>query len=183
MKPFIKTAWIVMISLTIVALSGAAYGKGLEPALNYSRVLMDSNMGVTIQTYNLSCPQPNISLSCPACNMTGTNVICNNQNSDVTYPLFMEEAKNVAGAHHYEKGRFVCQDFARELVRRLRSDGYEAYYCIGIAKWCVAGNEGNERNCWHAWVKLGEGLYIEATTGDFIEPKDYRRDYDERRCY
>jgi hypothetical protein len=93
----------------------------------------------------------------------------------------MQEAKNVAGAHYYEKDRYVCQDYARELVRRLQADGYSAQYCIGKAKWCDPDVDVRYK-CWHAWVKLGDNMYIEATTGTFIEPKDYGGSYEERSC-
>lgn len=132
------------------------------------------------QEYVLHCPeipQPNISLACPVpiCNMECPE--CH----EPEMPLFVKESKNVAEANYYEKNRYVCQHFAKELFRRLEADGYEPQYCIGIAEWCV--NEGNpESACWHAWVKFGGNILIEATTGEFVLPKDQLM-YDERRCY
>ena len=128
-----------------------------------------------------------INVTCPAC----PNLECNYKEPDCIsecpncpecpeLPLFMREAKNVADAHYYEKDRYVCQDFAEELFKRLKADGYEVRYCIGIAKWCLKNKR--EKDCWHAWVKLGNNLVIEATNGELIEPKDYKLDYDERRC-
>ena len=123
------------------------------------------------QSIILSCPQPNITLTCPSPGAP----------PEPETPLFMTEARIVAGAHYYDRERYVCQDFAEELVRRLQADGYEAYLCLGLAKWCDQ-DKYDPYNCWHAWVKLGGNIIIEATTGQFILPKDYERDYDERQC-
>ena len=163
MNIFIKFG--LMLGLILLTIGALAY-------FNIHSVTADIPPSETV----LSSPQPNISLSCPA-----APACILNERPMPEMPLFIEEAKNVAGAHYFESGRYVCQDYAKELVGRLQADGYSAQYCIGIANWCK-DPENPGKNCWHAWVKLGDGIYIEATTGQFIEPKDYGRDYDERSC-
>jgi hypothetical protein len=91
----------------------------------------------------------------------------------------MKEAKAVADSNYWKDN---CWWFAKELTRRLHQDGYEdVKYCIGIAKWCVRGGN-REDDCWHGWTKLGS-IAIESTEGKIIEPRDYEKDYDERKCY
>jgi len=118
---------------------------------------------------NVECPEqpaPICNLKCPEC---------------PEEPLFVKEAMIVAHAHDYERWKYNCYDFSKELFKRLKADGYEVYFCTGVALWCV--REGKAENeCYHHWVKLGEGIYIEATTGEFIPPKDYDKNYKEIRC-
>jgi len=127
---------------------------------------------------NYKCPSLYYNLSCPSC----PEQICNPllECPECYQPLFLREAENVADAHYYEKDKYVCRHYAKELEKRLEADGYEAYYCIGIANWCLEQGKP-ERECWHAWNKVC--MYIEAISGKVIEPKDYERLYDERICY
>lgn len=96
------------------------------------------------------------------------NLTCPSYARDV--PVFLEEAELVADSHEYKLGSYSCGDYSGELANRLKSDGYEAYYCQG-----TYGNSSME----HAWVKVV--VYIEATTGRVIEPR-YYEEYNERFC-
>ena len=63
-----------------------------------------------------------INLSCPK-----QTCICNPATVsfyESPVPLFMEEARLVANANYYEKGLYDCENYAKELYRRLTNDGY-----------------------------------------------------------
>lgn len=109
-----------------------------------------------VEKCSLLLPNYTINLSCP------------------TYykevPEFLEEAEIVADSHEYKMDSYSCGDYSNELANRLKSDGYEAYYCQG-----TYGKDSME----HAWVKVV--VYIEATTGRVIEPR-YYEEYNERFC-
>jgi hypothetical protein len=96
-------------------------------------------------------------------------------------PLFVIEAESVAASHDYDPDGFHCENYADELVRRLRLDGYTASKCIGICLDCSCKYPDEQGRCWHAWVKMG-GLAIESVTGEFIPPVDYEESYVEQYC-
>ena len=120
------------------------------------------------------CP----SLSCPGCPEC-PDCVCPVCPKCPELPLFLQEAQAVANAHDYDLEKYNCRHFTEELIKRLRADGYKAKYCIGIYKPCTENNPVEQ--CYHAWVKV-TNVYIEATTGQVIEPKDYKRWYDEKYC-
>lgn len=127
------------------------------------------------------CISPDIKVTCPepVCDMECPETQCYEPDT----PLFLREAQNVADAHDYEEGVYVCLEYARELKRRLVADGYDARVCYGVARWCE--EETIEHDCWHAWVKIGagDGIVIEAVSGKHVPPKQYKEEYDERYCY
>lgn len=176
---------LAVLSLSLLSMMGPAYDAYMTLQSwkmdNYTNLIEEVNTSWIRNHVFLTCLQPNITISekqCPAC------PDCIHVDQPLPeLPLFMQEAKNVAGAHYYETGKYVCQGYAKELTRRLVADGYDAQYCIGTARWCERNQEFDNQNCRHAWVKLGENVYIEATTGRFIEPKDYALDYREERCW
>jgi GT2 family glycosyltransferase len=85
--------------------------------------------------------------------------------------LFQRIAEEVASSHEYSPD-YNCDDFTRELVRRLREAGYEAERVEGYALWCQDGTS----RCRHAWTKLT--IYIESTTGEILTPEKYEEMYD-----
>ena len=118
------------------------------------------------ETINLSCPEavcPTITCDyeCPDCLCKAEKV-----------PIFVQEARTVAQANDWKEDRYMCCDFSIELWRRLTNDGYEAEICYG--EYTPTGEE-------HCWVKLEGGILIEATTGEFVLPKDENR-YMENQC-
>lgn len=74
-------------------------------------------------------------------------------------------AREVAIEHPYIYGVYDCEEFSHELVRRLEAKGYDADYVIGDVTF------GGR----HAWVKVT--IYIEATRGYIISPRDFKADY------
>ncbi len=98
-------------------------------------------------------------------------------------PIFVTEAGLVAQARDYKLGLYDCTQYAHELFRRYENDGYQPEHCHGIAMWCIdEATDTTEDDCWHEWVKLGPAFAVEPTTGEFIRPEDYWRDYAERDC-
>jgi len=67
---------------------------------------------------------------------------------------------------------YDCENFSEDLIARLNESGYEAEYIRG--DFCVDGC-----GC-HAWVKLC--LYVEATSGDILEPDYYKENYIHNNC-
>lgn len=116
-------------------------------------------------TINLSCPEP----VCypPDCDEVCPDCLCIEQ----TVPLFVKEARAVSESHSWNEDGYMCCSFSTELWKRLTADGYKAEICYG--EYTPLG----ERHC---WVELG-GIIIEATTGEFVLPKDNVR-YLKEQC-
>lgn len=112
-------------------------------------------------TVNLTCPEH-------VCE----EQVCINYCPKERLPAIFVHAQMVAEANDYQKGLYDCTQYSKELFRRLDNDGYEPQFCYGKYK-------GYN----HDWVKLGRMTVIEATTGTFIPPKEYERDYREKGCY
>jgi hypothetical protein len=158
---------ITLLILTFVALMGIALAlqnfnfqnsqhNNISPTTNavYKPVVLDDNR--FLEKCSQLMPNYSINLSCPK----------------EEKPLWMEEAQIVAENHVYEKQIYDCDDYSRELVKRLQSDGYESYYCQGTYSNGINTVE-------HAWVKVV--VYVEATSGKVINPVEYQG-YSERFC-
>jgi len=126
-------------------------------------------LGYLVGIYSVEIPECP-SLSCPGCPEC-PDCVCPACPECPELPLLLQEAQTVAKAHDYDIDRYNCRHFTEELIKRLRADGYKAKYCIGVYKPCTESKP--EEYCYHAWVKTT--VYIEATTGEVIEPKDYKR--------
>ena len=91
--------------------------------------------------------------------------------------LFDRIAKHLAEEHNYTKD-YVCANFTKELVHRLREAGYDAYYTIVRFKNCenmpVMFNE--TRSCFHAVTRFC--TYIESQTGELIPPEHFKEKFD-----
>lgn len=112
---------------------------------------------------DLSCPEPEIP-DCPPC-------VCPPCKKP-KLPSFMQIAQNMVEEHKYDFDRYNCDDFSRELIRRLEDYGWEAKYCYGKVSW-------NDQY-YHAWVLVE--VPIEATSGKVIEPNRYAKDYHPLWC-
>lgn len=77
------------------------------------------------------------------------------------------------------EGRYACDNFSKDLIKELGERGYDAEYCTGDALWCMPW-EKESKSCGHAWVKAE--IYIEATSGKILNPRDYRTKYIETKC-
>lgn len=144
---------VAMQNLNAQSLSGNGSVSSESPASGNIIFVDDTRF---VEKCSLLLPNYTINLSCP------------------TYykevPVFLEEAELIAESHEYKMNSYSCGDYSNELANRLKSDGYEAYYCQG-----TYGNKSME----HAWVKVV--VYMEATTGKVIEPR-YYEEYNERFC-
>ncbi|UZE92541.1 MAG: hypothetical protein IB616_01650 [Methanosarcinales archaeon] len=77
-------------------------------------------------------------------------------------------AHDVATEREYEYGVYDCEEFSRELVRRLETRGYDAEY--------IAGYYGSaDQHGPHTWDKVS--IYIEATNGRIIPPEEFEKNY------
>jgi hypothetical protein len=128
------------------------------------------------QPIKLSCPSlPNITIpeqKCPNC-------ICMQQQTECDIPQVVKVARDLANEKNYSS-EYNCDAFSQELVRRYNNYGYDAYYCTGIAKWCMV-NEKNSYDCQHAFVRL-DSQYIEAMNGEFLSPEEFEKNYVLGKC-
>jgi len=84
-----------------------------------------------------------------------------------------EEIINDVYTQNTYNDTFKCGEFSKELVRRLKENGYEAEYIKG--ELCV------EKPCGcHAWVKLS--IYVESTSGEILTPDYYKENYIPNNC-
>jgi len=101
-------------------------------------------------------------------------------------PLFLQEFWTVANARKYDNNKndpYVCLHYSRELHRRLRNDGYnDAKFCNGISIQCIHDG-GNEDDCWHAWIKIGNSVILDPTWKWVVNPDSYEEYYEEKRCW
>ena len=78
-------------------------------------------------------------------------------------------AQDVANSHEYELHIYDCTDFSRELIKRLKIEGYKAQ--------CTSGNYWLSNYTNHTWVSVwidNERFEIESTNGNFISKEDYK---------
>ncbi|UCG95732.1 MAG: hypothetical protein JSV92_01640 [archaeon] len=87
---------------------------------------------------------------------------------------FDKIVKEVA-EEEYDIRKYNCKNFSQKLSQRLLDQGYQAKICQGTLREC------SRAFCGHAWVKVEE-IYIEATTGEIINPSEYEEGYSEKFC-
>lgn len=78
-------------------------------------------------------------------------------------------AQEVANSHEYKLHVFDCTDFSKELVKRLRKEGYKAQ--------CTSGTNSAFDYIKHTWVSIwieNERFEIESTGGYFIDDETYK---------
>lgn len=78
-------------------------------------------------------------------------------------------AQEVANSHEYKLNVFDCTDFSKELVNKLKENGYTSR--------CTAGNYWLSDYTNHTWVSVwinGNRFEIESTNGYFISNEDYK---------
>ncbi len=80
-------------------------------------------------------------------------------------------SKEVANSYEYELHKFDCTDFSKELVRRLKKQGFNAY--------CVYGTYTPSNYTPHTWVEVDVGniIQIESTQGYIIPQEDFEEHY------
>lgn len=90
-------------------------------------------------------------------------------------------AETNANLREYELHKYDCTQFSMTLVETLKSYGYKAQ--------CTSGHTPNWEYPDHTWVSvwIDDIRYeIEAVTGEFIMPTDYKENYQkvwEGRCW
>jgi len=94
-------------------------------------------------------------------------------------PDFLLIAEDVADRRDWIYNKYMCCDYARDLVRELKREGYKAkveegYWYYGEGDTCSALDE-QRFECRHCWVVVE--IPIEATQGIMIPIDEYRRDY------
>ncbi|MFC1591254.1 hypothetical protein ACFL43_01890 [Thermodesulfobacteriota bacterium] len=90
---------------------------------------------------------------------------------------FQRLADKVAGSHEYKLHEYDCTEFSEDLVRNLKAEGWKKSSVIMIKVDCESGVI-NKEQCYatkgkHDIVEINQPLYIEATSGNIIQPKDY----------
>lgn len=81
-----------------------------------------------------------------------------------------EKIINEISLRHYDMETYNCQNFSKELIKKLAEEGYEAYYIEGE----VFSPEDNKFHG-HAFVKLC--VFVEATSGEILKPEDFEKNY------
>lgn len=88
-------------------------------------------------------------------------------------PTILPQLQQIAWSNSVEQSylfnAYDCEQYSQELVRRLQNVGYAAEYCTGNA-------DLGQGQVLHAWVRV-PSIYIEATTGQVIEPVVYAKNY------
>ena len=89
--------------------------------------------------------------------------------------IFQKMADDVAGDYDYEIDVWDCTEFAEELVRRLKTKGWRAtekYTQVNCNSDMFEKESCEIYNGGHRIVRVND-IYIEATTGNIIQPEDY----------
>lgn len=128
------------------------------------------------------CEEPNVDVSCPQAepkvNLSCPKPYC--PKPECPEPKCPEQglikkfASNVVKEHNFELDKYDCTQYANELARRLKDAGFDAEAEL-IQVDCSAdiwGATCKEYDGRHRIVRL-EDVYIEATTGNVINPLDY----------
>jgi len=89
---------------------------------------------------------------------------------------FVLAAQLVAKEREYAFGVYDCDQYASEVAHRFKNMGYNAKP-IGVGVDCNSG-VWDKASCdrssgRHTIVKIEGPIYVEATSGQFILPKDY----------
>jgi hypothetical protein len=72
-------------------------------------------------------------------------------------PDWRKEVETVNKYHNYTYGKYICEDFAKDIGERLRQDGYDVEICRGyMMDGCMDfdGTTLKWNRCYHAWNKL-----------------------------
>ena len=101
------------------------------------------------------------------------------QSCEEQVPSFQSIAKQIASEHEWIADEYDCSQFSYDLTIALRQAGYDAHTQTGYWHY-IDGETCSEFdkehwNCKHEWVMVR--VFIEATTGEIIEPKTYEREY------
>lgn len=104
------------------------------------------------------------------------NTLCKRElyRKEVERPKFIKVAEQIANQHEYDAENYNCQDYSRDLVKALNFIGYDADRVFGRLKNCDPDED--EFECYHQWVRLN--IFIESTTGEIIEPDNYKENYE-----
>ena len=108
--------------------------------------------------------------------IVASKIYVGNVSLNSTQEPFEDVALSVAQAHEYDINKYNCWDYATDLVKALRSQGYAAKIAQGMVN-CSCTDWFDKKSCTgvHAWVELI--LPIEATSGTIIPADVYKRCY------
>jgi hypothetical protein len=95
-------------------------------------------------------------------------------------PKYQKIAEKVASEHNWTYNKYMCCNFAQELVNQLEGAGYTASvkqgYWFNLGNGDCSGSNFARFNCGHCWVEINN-IEIESTTGHMIPIDIYKQDY------
>lgn len=122
---------------------------------------------------NLSCPVPQINLSCPDCPYCPEEKVIIRDNIN----LFETILNNLLEEKSYRPNIYDCSEYSEELARRLEDEGWAVQHIYTTVD-CDSGIMDRDIcisfNGRHEMIKISN-VYIEATNGEIISPRDYQK--------
>jgi hypothetical protein len=104
-----------------------------------------------------------------------------NSRNDTSY---LTTASEVATTHNWTFKKYMCQNFATDLLLKLSAEGYQVKMKRG--RWFNLGNEKcSDFNykyfrCYHFWILVkinNKWIPIEPQLGNVIDPETYKKEY------
>jgi len=122
---------------------------------------------------NLECPKPEVNTSCPQpeCPEPDVSLDC----PDCDKGWFKNMIESQEQTHHYKLSEYDCTEFSKELARRLDNKGFDAetkFTTVDCDSGLFETSSCEKTDGGHLVVEL-ENLYIEAVSGEVIDPQNY----------